>query len=290
MRVFSAFNGKGCAWLALDRAGITVTERIASEIDKQANIVNDANYPDTIHVGDITKVKNLGKIDLIVGGSPCQGFSYAGKGLNFDDPRSKLFFEFVRILSECRSVNPGIKFMLENVNMLQEWQDVISEHIGCQPIFINSRDFSAQDRKRLYWTNIPVDGWQPRDVKWSDICEDGGFAGAMRGRRINEHGKRDDYNKDIKIVQYIESRMDDKTNCLTTVGKDNIVSSQRVGRTPLNEVEWRYMTRNEMERLQTVPDNYTAPVSAGHAGRLLGNGWTVDVVAHILKNLGNGQI
>lgn len=284
MRVFSAFNGMGCAWLALDRAGIVVTERIASEIDKHANIVNDANYPDTKHVGDITKVKNLGKIDLIVGGSPCQGFSYAGKGLNFDDPRSKLFFEFIRILNECRGVNPGVKFMLENVNMLQEWQDVISEYIGCQPIFINSRDFSAQDRKRLYWTNIPVDEWRPKNIKWSDICEDGWFAGSMRGRRINKLGKRDDYNKSIPIVQHIESRMDDKTNCLTTVGKDNIASAQRVGRTPSNEVEWRYLTRNEMERLQNVPDNYTSSVSLSQAGRMLGNGWTIDVIAHIFKN------
>lgn len=287
MRVFSAFNGMGSAWLALDRAGIGVTERIASEIDKFANKVNDENWPDTVHLGDIAQIKNLGKIDLIVGGSPCQGFSYAGKGLNFDDPRSKLFFEFIRILNECREVNPDVKFLLENVNMLQEWQDVISEHIGCQPIFINSRDFSAQDRKRLYWTNIHVDSWTPRDIKWSDICEDGWFAGSMRGRRVNGLGKRDDYNKSIPIVQHIESRMDDKTNCLTTVGKDNIVSATREVRTNCKLVEWRYLTRNEMERLQNVPDGYTDFVSLSQAGRMLGNGWTIDVISHILKNLGN---
>lgn len=277
----------GCAWLALEKNGVRVDKRYVSEIDKFANIVNDANWPDTIHLGDVVNLDghSLGYIDLLVGGSPCQGFSFAGKGLNFNDPRSKLFFEFVRVLEECRAINPNVKFLLENVNMIQQWQDVISDHMGCKPIFINSRDFSAQDRKRLYWTNIEIDEWEPMDVRWSDICEDGWYAGAMRGRRINELGRRDDYNKSIKIVQYIESRMDDKTNCLTTVGKDNIASIKRVGRTPLSEVEWRYLTRNEMERLQNVPDNYTSTVSLSQAGRMLGNGWTVDVIAHILKNV-----
>lgn len=210
-----------------------------------------------------------------------QGFSFAGKGLNFEDPRSKLFFEYVRLLKE---INPTY-FILENVGMLQEYQDIISQYMGCRPVHINSRHFSAQDRKRLYWTNIPV-AQTPNvnHIGWDSICEDGWFAGSMRGRRIN-NGKRDDYNKNIPIVQYIESRMDNKTNCLTTVGKDNVASANKVGRTPLNEVKWRYLTRNEMERLQTVPDNYTASVSLNQAGKMLGNGWTVDVIAHILKGI-----
>lgn len=225
-----------------------------------------------------------GKIDLLCGGSPCQGFSFAGKGLNFDDPRSKLFFDFVRLKNETQPKY----WMLENVGMLKEYQDVISGYLGTQPIFINSRLVSAQDRKRLYWTNIP-NIKQPTDknISWSDISEDGWFAGSMRGRRINEFGKRDDYNRDIAIIQHIESRKDNKTNCLTTVGKDNIASKHRVGRTPLTEVEWRYLTRNEMERLQTVPDNYTSSVSVNQAGNLLGNGWTVDVIAHIFGSLLN---
>lgn len=225
-----------------------------------------------------------GRIDLCIGGSPCQGFSFAGKGLNFDDPRSKLFFDFVRLKNETQPKY----WMLENVGMLKEYQDVISGYLGTQPIFINSRLVSAQDRKRLYWTNIP-NIKQPTDknISWSDISEDGWFAGSMRGRRINEFGKRDDYNRDIAIIQHIESRKDNKTNCLTTVGKDNIASKHRVGRTPITEVEWRYLTRNEMERLQTVPDNYTSSVSVNQAGNLLGNGWTVDVIAHIFGSLLN---
>ena len=211
-----------------------------------------------------------------------QGFSLAGKGLNFEDPRSKLFFEFVRLKNETQPKY----WLLENVRMLKKHQDVISSYLETEPIFINSRLFSAQDRKRFYWTNIP-NIKQPTDknIGWNDIAEDGWFAGAMRGRRINEFGKRDDYNKGIAIVQHIESRKDNKTNCLSTVGKDNIASKTKVERTPLTEVEWRYLTRNEMERLQTVPDGYSNPVSVNQAGKLLGNGWTVDVIAHIFKGI-----
>lgn len=285
--VLSLFDGMSCGQIALNRVGIEYDNYFASEIDKHAIKVTQANYPKTIQLGDVTKVKgsDLPKIDLLIGGSPCQGFSFAGKGLNFEDPRSKLFFEFVRLKNETKPKY----WMLENVGMLKAHQDVISGYLGTEPIFINSRLVSAQDRKRLYWTNIP-NIKQPTDknIGWNDISEDGWFAGSMRGRRINELGKRDDYNKDIAIIQHIESRKDNKTNCLTTVGKDNIASKNRVGRTPLTEVEWRYLTRNEMERLQTVPDNYTASVSVNQAGNLLGNGWTVDVIAHIFGSLLNG--
>ena len=285
--VLSLFDGLSCGQIALNRAGIEYDSYFASEIDKHAIKVTQTNYPNTIQLGDVTKVKasDLPEIGLLIGGSPCQGFSFAGKGLNFDDPRSKLFFDFVRLKNETQPKY----WMLENVGMLKEYQDVISGYLGTQPIFINSRLVSAQDRKRLYWTNIP-NIKQPTDknISWSDISEDGWFAGSMRGRRINEFGKRDDYNRDIAIIQHIESRKDNKTNCLTTVGKDNIASKHRVGRTPLTEVEWRYLTRNEMERLQTVPDNYTSSVSVNQAGNLLGNGWTVDVIAHIFGSLLNG--
>ena len=272
-----------CGQLALNRVGIVPDRYMASEIDRHCCSVCADNFPKTQKLGDICAVKgaNLPKIDLLVGGSPCQGFSFAGKGLNFEDPRSKLFFEFVRLLEETKPKY----FMLENVGMLQEHKDVISSYLGVQPVHLNSRLVSAQDRKRWYWTNIPTTVPEDKGVKFSDICEDGWFAGSMRGRRINEFGHRDDYNTEIPLVQYIESRKDDKTNCLTTVGKDNIASRQRVGRTPLGQVEWRYLTRNEMERLQTVPDNYTKAVSLNQAGKMLGNGWTVDMAAHIFKGI-----
>lgn len=281
INVLSLFDGMSCGQIALHKLGIKVKNYFASEIDKHAIRVTQHNFPETIQLGDVTKINFslLPKIDLLIGGSPCQGFSFAGKGLNFDDPRSKLFFEFIKAKEQ---LEPKY-FLLENVNMIEEWRNVITNYIGVNPLFINSRLVSAQDRKRLYWTNIEgVTQPNDKNISWLDISEDGWFAGSMRGRRIN-NGKRDDYNKDIQIVQHIESRLDNKTNCLTTVGKDNIASQTRVGRTPLTEVKWRYLTRNEMERLQTVPDNYTSTVSVNQAGKLLGNGWTVDVIAHILS-------
>ncbi len=281
MIVLSLFDGMSCGQIACDRAGIKVDKYYASEINKYAIQVTQKNYPETIQLGDITKWKewNIEHPDMVLAGSPCQGFSSAGKKLNFEDKRSKLFFVFVEILEHYKPKY----FLFENVNMKQEWVDVISKYIGCNPVFINSRLVSAQDRKRLYWCNWNIEQPEDKGIKWADICEDGFFAGAMRGRRINSKGKRDDYNTDIKIKQYIESRKDDKTNCLSTVGKDNIASREKVGRTELSEVEWRYLKRNEMERLQTVPDNYTDGVSVNQALSMLGNGWTVDVISHILK-------
>ena len=152
MNVLSLFDGMSCGQIALNRAGIEYDNYFASEIDKHAIKVTMANYPNTIQLGDVTKVKgaDLPKIDLLMGGSPCQGFSFAGKQLNFDDPRSKLFFEFVRLLKECKPKY----WLLENVKMKKEYEAIITEHLGIEPIAINSELFSAQDRKRVYWTNI----------------------------------------------------------------------------------------------------------------------------------------
>lgn len=143
--------------LALQKAGISVERYFASEIDKYAIAVSQANWFDIEHIGSVVdvEVKKLPvNIDLVIGGSPCQGFSFAGKQLNFEDPRSKLFFEFVRVLEEARQFNPRVKFLLENVKMKKEYQDVISGYLGVEPIEINSALVSAQNRKRLYWTNI----------------------------------------------------------------------------------------------------------------------------------------
>ena len=153
MNVLSLFDGLSCGQIALNRAGIKYDKYYASEIDKHAIKVTQKNYPNTVQLGNVLDVKaeNLPKIDLLIGGSPCQGFSFAGKQLNFEDPRSKLFFEFVRLLEE---IKPKY-FLLENVKMKKEYQDVITEHLGVEPIEINSALVSAQNRKRLYWTNIP---------------------------------------------------------------------------------------------------------------------------------------
>lgn len=153
INVLSLFDGMSCGQLALQRAGIAYDKYFASEIDKYAIKVTQHNFPNTIQLGDVTQVSGDGlpKIDLLIGGSPCQGFSIAGKQLNFDDPRSKLFFEFVRLLKECKPKY----FLLENVKMKKEYQDVITDNLGVEPIEINSNLVSAQNRRRLYWTNIP---------------------------------------------------------------------------------------------------------------------------------------
>jgi len=156
MIVLSVFDGMSCGQIALKELGVPVKKYYASEIDKFAIEQTQHNFPDTIQLGDVTKVKakDLPKIDLFIGGSPCQGFSFAGKQLNFDDPRSALFFEFVRIWEEVKEINPNAKFLLENVNMKKEYLRVISEYMGVFPVRINSNLVSAQNRDRWYWTNI----------------------------------------------------------------------------------------------------------------------------------------
>ena len=170
MNVLSLFDGMSCGRIALDRLGIPVDKYYASEIDKYAIQVSEANYPDIIRLGDVCDVKaeDLPKIDLLIAGSPCQGFSFAGKQLAFDDPRSALFFEFVRLLKECKPKY----FLLENVRMKKEFLDIISEQVGCEPIFINSALVSAQNRQRFYWTNIPgIEQPEQRGIVLRDILE-----------------------------------------------------------------------------------------------------------------------
>lgn len=474
MNILSLFDGMSCGRLALDRLGIKVDKYYASEIDKYAIQVSSANYPDIIQIGDVCDVKgeDYPDIDLVLAGSPCQGFSFAGNQLAFDDPRSALFFEFVRILKE---VKPKY-FLLENVKMKKEFLDVISEHVGVEPILINSALVSAQNRLRYYWTNIPgveqpedrgivlrdiletepdekydiseakidrvlnakrgkgffynedsekigtviagyhkepTDGsyieqhkpkrvgqikkggqgdrvysedgksitlsaqsggtagngnmlvetkhkpvkhternrrhlkmpdekslcmtatmykgagnngmtlvpmqvralteqrteeskrirkehrqrtgkdWSPRGGKEmvpredgkmntlttsltkSHILEierlpDGVKGGALRGRQVSD---------DDSWTQQLETRDDDKSNALTTVQKDSVVVDN------VDDLHWRKLTPLECERLQTVPDNYTDHVSNTQRYKMLGNGWTIEVIAHILKGI-----
>jgi DNA (cytosine-5)-methyltransferase 3A len=339
INVLSLFDGISCGQIALERAGIKVANYFASEIEPAPIKVTQANYPKTIQLGSVTELKsfNLPWIDLIIGGSPCQGFSFAGKQLNFEDPRSKLFFEFVRLLKELREVNPNILFLLENVKMKKEFQDVISSYLGVEPIMINSNLVSAQNRVRYYWTNIPVKEIpNDKSILLKDITEDGlqSLGLAQRGR----------YDEDGKVIQKYELNGTEKSNAMTTVSKDtllfipvdkhssnsglvclggvmkpthklwldngkllqrNFSQGNRVyssngksatlnansggigGKTGLYEIEGviRKLTRLECERLQTVPDGYTNSISDTQAIKALGNGWTVDVVAHIFKNI-----
>lgn len=186
MNVLSLFDGMSCGRIALERAGIPVTSYHACEIDKYAIKVSERNYPDIIRHGSVVDYHPDRHFDLLIGGSPCQGFSFSGNRLNFDDPRSKLFWEYHRIYKECLVINPDIKFMLENVRMDKRSEGIISDALGVHPIVINSALVSAQNRVRLYWTNIGP-GYldlvgrrmslipQPKDrgIVLKDIIEDG---------------------------------------------------------------------------------------------------------------------
>lgn len=158
MNVLSLFDGMGCGWIALKELDIPVEKAYASEVDKFAISQTKLNFPNVIHLGDVNNWQSWdihwSSIDLVLAGSPCQGFSFAGKGLAFDDPRSKLFFVFVDILNNCRDFNPDVKFLLENVDMKKEYLRIISEFVGLFPVKINSTLVSAQNRERWYWTNI----------------------------------------------------------------------------------------------------------------------------------------
>ena len=176
MKVLSLFDGISCGMVALERAGIPVDAYYASEIDKNAIAISQKNYPDIIRLGDVTKWREWdipwAEIDLLIGGSPCQGFSFAGKQLNFNDPRSKLFFEFVDILNHIKSVNPDVKFLLENVKMKKEYQDVITEKLSVEPLPINSKCLSAQQRNRLYWFNwVSKEPVENSDTVLKDILQ-----------------------------------------------------------------------------------------------------------------------
>ena len=177
MNVLSLFDGISCGMVALERAGIKVDKYYASEVDKYAMAVSEKNYPSIVSLGDVTRWKdwdiNWSSIDLLIGGSPCQGFSFAGKQLNFEDERSKLFFEYVDILSHIKKQNPEVLFLLENVRMKKEYRDVISKFLGTDPILINSSLVSAQNRKRLYWTNIEgVEQPQDKGILLKDIVHE----------------------------------------------------------------------------------------------------------------------
>lgn len=285
LKVLSLFDGMSCGQIALNRAGFEIDEYYASEIDKHAIKVTQANFPDTIQLGDVKKVTGLDVdgIDLLIGGSPCQGFSFAGKQLNFEDPRSKLFFEYVRILKETAPKY----FLLENVKMKKESQDVISKLLGVEPIEINSALVSAQNRKRLYWTNIPGI-CQPADkgIYLKDILEDEGEG------FIKSHGAYESRNEKSMCLDANYHEGADNHGQRTLIRqKSKCVRSSGLG--SYDRHEWdsvysdhsRKLTPVECERLQTVPDGYTAHVSNTQRYRMLGNGWTVDAVAHLFKNI-----
>lgn len=301
INVLSLFDGMSGAQIALERAGIPILNYFASEIDKFAMKITQKNYPRTIQKGDVDSInKNaLPKIDLLIGGSPCQGFSVSGKRLNFDDPRSKLFFSYVKILEE---VNPTF-FLLENVKMKKEYQDIISKYIGVEPVEINSNLVSAQNRKRLYWTNIPFSMPEDKHIYFKDIIEKGFVdkdkslcldASYFKGGSLKTliHNYVDKSRRQIVFDEPViiqKPRGKNKFGLRALNGKVPTLSSSSWQTNNFivypKDSKWRMLTPVECERLQTVSDNYTEGVSKTQRYKMLGNGFTVDIIAHILKGM-----
>jgi len=288
MNILSLFDGMSCGQIALNKLGIEYDNYFAAEIDKHAIKVTQSNYPSTKQLGDVTKWQewDLPQIDVLFAGFPCQAWSMAGKQQGDNDPRGALVHDLIAIWKHYKPKY----FLFENVKMKAKHLEYVNNLFGVEPIEINSALVSAQNRKRMYWTNIKnVTQPQDKGINLCDILEHKGFNKAcIIGRRIDNRGKRQDYNKDIPVTQCLEVRKTNtnKSNCLTTVQKDNVLTSLPIGR-HLNafDLPFRYYTRTEYERLQTVPDGYTSAVSENQAKKMLGNGWTVDVIAHILKNI-----
>lgn len=284
--VLSLFDGISCGQVALERAGIPVEVYYASEIDKYAIQVTQKNYPNTIQLGDIEKIDFKpfeGKIDLLIGGSPCQSLSITqSKTRQNLDGKSKLFFEYVRVSEE---VKPRY-FLLENVaSMKEECKQVITNYMGVEPIYINSNCFSAQDRPRLYWTNLPVN---TVDLKECSLClEDIMETNVDEKYFYNYPLTNIDMSKQVcAIMDFKNNEMHKrvfnpkfKCHTLTTCGGGN--TQKKV----MDKGRCRKLTPIEYERLQTLPDNYTSCVADTHRYTTCGNGWTVDVIAHIFKHI-----
>lgn len=278
----SLFDGISCGKVALDRAGIKVKKYYASEIDKFAMQVSEKNHPDIIQLGDVTSWRSWDidweNVGLLIGGSPCQGFSFAGKQLNFNDDRSKLFFVYVDILNHIKSVNPDVKFLLENVKMKAEWQDVISGYLGVKPIRINSALVSAAKRDRLYWANFDVEMPNDKGITFDDINQHS--TDWLSDTYIDKVSKWKAQQDPIANTTFIGTNS--KLPCLTARGYNQSHSGMIL---ISDGNKYRYLTNNEAELAMTLPVDYTAGITDRERARCLGNGWTVDVIAHIFTYL-----
>lgn len=322
MRVLSLFDGMSCGQIALKELGYQL-EYYASEIDKHAINQTQLNFPGTIQLGDVTKWKEWNidwHFDLLLAGSPCQGFSFAGKQLAFNDPRSKLFFVFVDILNHIKAVNPDVKFLLENVRMKDEHEAVITQYTGVNPIVINSALVSAQNRVRLYWTNIGMvqlglfGEWYPgiplpedRGILLKDILETDVPKKYFLSQKMLEditYGNKE--NGEIANLNKGGERgsvygIDNKMSCLTAtdykqpkqilIDANYIVAEMGRGKNNgkaesiLKGSRIRRLTVTECSRLQTIPDWYVWQCSDTQTYKMLGNGWNVETIIHILKYL-----
>lgn len=314
MIVLSLFDGISCGRLALERAGIPIDKYYASEVDKYAISITMKNYPDTIQIGDVKTVKaeDLPKIDLLIGGSPCQDLSIAKNNRQgLDGERSSLFWHYVRLFKSCKPKY----FLLENVaSMPNEAKELITKELGVEPIMLNSALVSAQQRKRLYWTNIPnVIPPQDKGIVLKSILESGTKMVGVLDKSLSLLAR--DYkgfgNQDmtgvlepIRIGQLDGLSKGQANRIYSVYGKSVCLNANgggggaKTGLYKINLPDGTYVVRNltpiECERLQTLPDNYTkfginkgkeVIISNTQRYKCLGNGWTVDIIAHIFKNI-----
>lgn len=293
LNVLSLFDGMSCGMIALERAGVEVDNYFASEIDKHAIKVSQKNYPEIIQVGDVTQidVSKLPRIDLLIGGSPCQDFSIANTmNINFDGnsiglvgSKSSLFYHYLRIRNEILYYNPDLNFLLENVKMRKSCKEELDNYLGVQGVCINSSLVSYQNRTRYYWSNLNITQPIDRSVSFQTFKEiDQDVLSKYKVKRTPSREKmwsdgegRNSANFGCANVTHTE-----KIQCLTT-------KQDRCPNSGLVEYEdfCRYLTRGELEQAQTVPTGYTDCLSYGQASKVLGNGWTVDVIAHIFQSL-----
>jgi DNA (cytosine-5)-methyltransferase 3A len=283
MKVLSLFDGISCGMVALERAGIDVERYVAYEIDKYAIQISKKNYPQIERCGDVTTADftQYKGFDLLIGGSPCQDMCSMGSHKGLAGEKSGLFFEFARALKE---VNPKYFLLENNASMTKENEEIITKIMGVEPIMINSADFSAQTRKRLYWTNIPVKEWKIKSVLLMDIAqsieEKQEF---LITEKANKYLSEEYKGRKIqKTVSASIRQLSEKSRCLSTRSCDIGSNS---GLCLYQNGEYYVATPIECERLQTLPDNYTLGISNPQRYKCIGNGWTVDVIAHIFKGL-----
>jgi len=306
MNVLSLFDGISCAQEALSQLGVEPEVYYSSEVDRNAIKQTQSNFPKTIQLGDVLNWREWGldwsSIDLLMGGFPCQAFSFSGKQKGFDDERGKLAIVTSEILDHAKKENPKLKFLFENVKMKKEHLEYINSIIGVDAVELNSINTSAQNRVRNYWTNIPIDldfdgGEDLCDILESPEMENPSVIrgrylnkATIVGRRLDENGHRKDYDKNIPITQCLEVRASNtnKSNCLTTVSKDTVLTNLPVGRHAdvyVRKLPYRNYTRRERLRLMNLPDNYCDLLSDNQVVKATGNGWEIGMIKQILKGL-----
>lgn len=283
MKVLSLFDGISCGMVALEGAGVPVEKYVAYEIDKYAIQISKKNYPQIEHCGDVTTADftQYKGFDLLIGGSPCQDLCSMGSHKGLAGEKSGLFFEFARALKE---VNPKYFLLENNASMTKENEEIITKIMGVEPIMINSADFTAQNRKRLYWTNIPIEEWKIQNVLLMDIAQNVEEKQEfLITEKVNKYLSEEYKGRKIqKTVSASIRQLSEKSRCLSTRSCDIGSNS---GLCLFQSGEYYVATPVECERLQTLPDNYTLGISNPQRYKCIGNGWTVDVIAHILKGV-----